>query len=80
MTTRKYRILAGHTFRDGDRILSGGDTIELPLDMYALHRDKVELIPEPEPEPIAAPAQVPAVQASAQPPVEPAPAPSVPEA
>ena len=42
MATRTYRIRPGFTFRDGDQIKSGGDEIELPLDMAIFHRDKLE--------------------------------------
>lgn len=40
----KYRILSGHSFRDGDKLKIGGDTIELDADMAALHVSKIEPI------------------------------------
>lgn len=69
MSTRQYRILPGYTFRDGDSILSGGDTIELPLDMVALHRHKIEPLPD-QAAPVASAAPV--VQTSAPAPADPA--------
>jgi hypothetical protein len=58
---KQYRIKPGASFRDGDTVKTGGDLIELDLDMARLHRDKVEEIevPEFEAEPVQTSAQAP---------------------
>lgn len=53
---KQYRIKPGASFRDGDTVKTGGDLIELDLDMARLHRDKVEEIEVPEAVQTSAPA------------------------
>jgi hypothetical protein len=56
---KQYRIKPGASFRDGDTVKTGGDLIELDLDMARLHRDKVEEVELPEVEPVQTSAQAP---------------------
>lgn len=56
---KQYRIKPGASFRDGDTVKTGGELIELDLDMARLHRDKVEEIEVPEVEPVQTSAQAP---------------------
>lgn len=43
----KYKIRPGESFRDSDgSIKGGGETIELCDEMAAVHRDRIEPLPE----------------------------------
>jgi hypothetical protein len=56
---KKYLIRPGFSFRDGDKVLSGGEVIILDLDMAILHRDKID---EQLEEPVQAVAPAPVVE------------------
>ncbi|MEN6302484.1 MAG: hypothetical protein ABFD96_07145 [Armatimonadia bacterium] len=56
---KQYRIKPGASFRDGDTVKTGGDHIELDLDMARLHRDKIEDVEPPEIEPVQTSAPAP---------------------
>lgn len=74
---KKYIIRTGEQFRDGDKILVGGDVIELEDDMARLHAGKIDPAPEEEPAATEAPAATQAPQAG--PSAETPPAPDAPQ-
>jgi hypothetical protein len=75
MTTKQYKIRDGFSFKThDDKVLTGGEIIELAADIAAQHLHKLEEltaeVPEPEPEHEREPGPVPGETAEAGAPAE----------
>lgn len=79
MQPKTYIIRTGEQFRDGDKILVGGDPIVLDDDMAKLHAGKIDPAPEPQASTAEAPTQAPAEAPQAGPTAETPPAPDAPQ-